>query len=280
MQKIEFFELLAKQYNGFILDLWGVIHDGADAYPGAVDCLQALCAQGKPVVLLSNAPRPAAQVEEKMEKMGVSKDWYQAIITSGEAARVYLQDASQKSWGKKYFFVGLPDDEAMMENMPFARTQNINEADWVLCAGYDYFGQAPEEQDALLAAAKEKNLPMLCINPDIEVVRQTGEKILCAGHLAKRYEALGGAVDYIGKPHPYVYDLAFKHFEHLARGQILAVGDGHHTDIVGANQAGIPCVLVTGGILKETAKDEAKLVEVLAHCGAKPDYVMPAFNWQ
>lgn len=280
MQKIEYFSGLAAQYDAFILDLWGVIHDGVKPYPGAVDCLKALHESGSPVVLLSNAPRPAKQVEEKMEAMGIPRSWYKDIITSGEATTIFLKEAQANGWGKHYYFCGLPDDEAMMAGTGFERVDDIAKADWVLCAGYDYFGQPPEEMDAVIKAAAARKLPALCTNPDIEVVRQSGERILCAGHLAQRYEALGGAVTYIGKPHEYVYELAMRHFPHMEKSKILAVGDGPHTDIQGANKAGIPCVLVTGGIMREVAKDEVALSEALKAQHAAPDYIMPAFNWQ
>ena len=209
MQSPPGFAALADQYDGFVLDLWGVIHDGVTPYPGAVDCLRRLRAAGKRVVLLSNAPRRAHVAQEAMRGMGIPDDLYHGILTSGEATHLLLRDRSDPflaGLGNRVFHLGPQRDRNVLAGLDLLLTDIPEEADFVLNTGPDDLGDATdlafwEVPQQRLAAA---SLKMICANPDLEVIRG-GVRVLCAGALAQRYEALGGQVRWIGKPDPSIY---------------------------------------------------------------------------
>jgi HAD superfamily hydrolase (TIGR01459 family) len=281
------FSPLASRFDAFILDLWGVIHDGQNLYPGAKDCLEHLRGAGKKIVLLSNAPRRGSSVAEVLLRMGVSASGYDALITSGEAAYQCLADGHSpffRPTGKSYIYIGLEKDRAILTGLDFTQTDAPEAANFLLLSHSFYDNQPFEELAPLLARCLAAKLPALCINPDMEVVRQTGEHVYCAGKLAAEYEAKGGQVIYFGKPHPIVYDNSFKALVGIHRSRILAVGDNLATDIKGAQNAGLKSLLVTGGVLKNTLGDP-KASAYKANCerlfagAAGPDYVISAFNW-
>jgi HAD superfamily hydrolase (TIGR01459 family) len=281
------FAPLASRFDAFILDLWGVIHDGQNLYPGAGDALKRLRADGKKIVLLSNAPRRAASVAEVMNRMGVTDRFYDALITSGEAGYECLADSSSPLFrpnGGGYVYIGLEKDRHILKGLPYYETDDAKDAQFLLLSHSFYDNQPMIELEPLLARCLAANLPALCINPDMEVVRQSGEQVYCAGKLAAGYEAGGGRVVYFGKPHPVVYEASFKALGGIAHSRILAVGDNLATDILGAHKAGLKSALVTGGILRKSL-GEPGTEAYKAACAAlftrtvRPDYVVPAFNW-
>ncbi len=255
------------RYRALILDLWGVVHDGTHLYPGVKDRLEALHEEGKKIILLSNAPRRAARVAEVMEGMGLPRALYDDIITSGEAAYRMMESQptltptlSQRERG--YVYIGLEKDRRILEGLPYHETDKPREAGFLLCAHTMYDNQPQSELEPLLADCLARKLPMLCVNPDMEVVRLSGERVYCAGVLAAEYERRGGTVEYFGKPHALVYEMCFKalgipHPGPLPKGEgrnaFFAVGDSLGNDIKGGNMQGIDTCLVTGGILKGTA---------------------------
>ena len=287
-QFFDHFSHVAEQYDAFILDLWGVIHDGVVMYPSAGECLAQLAKSGKRIVFLSNAPRRASVVQAALDKFGVPRESYEAIYSSGEVAHDWLASGAS-GYGSKCDFVGLEQDLPVLDGLNLTRVDQASDADFIFCAGYDALFQDPAELEPRLHAWAKLNLPMLCINPDITVVRQDGSTIYCAGHLAKRYTALGGQVTYVGKPYPIVYDAIRAHFADsapracnvspVAPARILAVGDSLHTDILGANQAGIASALITGGIHSHDIARGETLGSLMKRDHATPDYVLPAFAW-
>ena len=280
---------IAADYDAFVLDLWGVVHDGVTMYPAAGECLKQLHAAGKRVVFLSNAPRRATAVQKVLDNFGIPRDSYEAIYSSGEVAHGWLLSDAGRAWGSHCIFVGLEMDLPVLDGLPLTRVENPAEADFILCAGYDALFQDPGELTPRLQAWAAAKLPMLCINPDIIVVRQDGTTIHCAGHLAQRYIGIGGQVTFIGKPYPIVYDAIRAHFaesaprachvQPVAATRILAVGDSVHTDILGANQAGIASAFVTGGIHARELAEGLSPEKLYARDGATPDFVLPAFGW-
>lgn len=273
------FSAIAADYDAFVLDLWGVIHDGVVMYPSAADCLAELHAAGKRVVFLSNAPRRAAVAEAGLQRFGIPRAQFEHVITSGEVAHHWVAGGKAKHLGDRCVFIGLEADLPVLTGLSIERVPHPDQADFVFCAGYDYLFQPPQDQETRLKKCLARKLPMLCVNPDYEVVRQDGSVIYCAGHLARRYEELGGTVTYIGKPHKIVYDAVFDHFADMPRDRILAVGDSLHTDIAGANQAGIASALITGGILQRELDAGVPLAELCRRRNATPDFVLPAFRW-
>lgn len=244
---------LAADYDGFILDVWGVMHQGGPAYPEAVDCVRRLRAAGKRVAFVSNAPRLAPQVEAVLGAKSVEAALYDAVVASGDAARQALAARSgplAEGLGARYHLLGPPGSDDVLEGLAYEAASGIGEADFLLGIGLDDGQETVEAHVPVLQAAVGRDLPMICVNPDLMVIR-LGVQEPCAGALAARYEALGGRVRYFGKPHPEVYDLALAALG-VKPERVLAVGDGMATDIAGADGAGLDSLLVTGGLLAET----------------------------
>ncbi|MCQ8276865.1 TIGR01459 family HAD-type hydrolase [Acetobacteraceae bacterium KSS8] len=255
---------LAPAYDGFIVDLWGVVHDGIDPYPGAVECLHTLRDAGKRVVLLSNAPRRLEPVRETLRRIGVPDACYDGLLTSGEATRMALLDPPDdwfRALGRRCWHLGPAKDANLFDNLALERTDGPDGADFVLNTGPDdTLGEsdpAPYLPD--LRRCKALSLPMLCANPDLEVVR-AGKRIICAGWLARLYAEMGGVVRQIGKPDPAIYQpvLAMLGTE---RARTLAIGDSLATDIAGAKAAGIDSLWVLGGIHGAALDADSGLME-------------------
>lgn len=280
---------IADRYDGFILDLWGVVHDGVRPYPGVVDCLSALCAGGKRVCLLSNAPRRIDAAAGKLTAMGVTPDLYDALHTSGEASFEALRDRSD-AWhaalGPKLFHIGPPRDNDVYDSLTDrVRVATPEEADFVLNTGIDDYDETLADYDPILRRCLDRGLPMLCANPDLVVVIDES-LVLCAGELARHYAALGGDVRYHGKPHAPVYRRCFDLLGGMAPSRILAVGDSLRTDIAGANAAGIDSLLITGGIHREelgTALGELpgpeRLADLLSASPHRPTWAAAGLRW-
>ncbi len=282
MQHFDGFAPLAARYRGFIVDLWGVVHDGVVPYPGAVDCLTRLREAGKRVVLLSNAPRRAAVAAAGMTAMGIAPDLYTGIVTSGEATHALLRDRDAAGFadlGRRLYHIGPERDRNVFAGLDYAEARAPAEADFVLNTGPDDTRTptdlAPWFDE--LAACRAAGLPMVCANPDLEVIRG-GARVICAGALALHYASLGGRVLWVGKPDPEVYRPVFAALG-LPREQVLAVGDALRTDIAGAAAAGVASCWVLGGIHgaelagPETAEAAARAA------GLAPLASLPALRW-
>ena len=277
MQFLSGFAPLAARYDGFIVDLWGVVHDGVTPYEGAVDCLEHLRAVGKPAVLLSNAPRRAAVAQEGMREMGIPDALYTGILTSGEVTHRMLFERTDPwfaALGRRMFHLGPDRDRNIYEGLDLVPVEDPAGADFVLNTGPDY--RSPTDlwaYEGTLRECRAAGLPMICANPDLEVIRG-GEPVICAGALARRYEELGGEVRWIGKPDPAIYGPALQMLG-LPRGSVLAIGDALRTDIAGATAAGIDACWVLGGIHRGLRHDPAAAealarAECLARWRASP----------
>ena len=288
MRHLSGFEPLAGEYDGFIVDLWGVVHDGVTPYRGAVDCLGHLTRLGKPVVLLSNAPRRAHVAQQAMRSMGIADTLYAGIMTSGEATWRMLRertDPFMAGLGEAVFHLGPERDRNVLEGLPYRVVDTPAEADFVLNTGPDDLGGAddPASYDAVLMECAGRDLPMICANPDLEVIRG-GQRLICAGLLTERYEALvegpgSRRTRWIGKPDPTIYDTVVSMLG-MRRGRILAVGDALRTDIAGAKAASIASCWVLGGIhAHELASDASKAERVAADADLAPIAAIPTFTW-
>ncbi|MCU0985024.1 MAG: TIGR01459 family HAD-type hydrolase [Acetobacteraceae bacterium] len=283
------FAPLAERFDGFILDLWGVVHDGVKPYPGAVDCLARLKAAGKRCVLLSNAPRRAGAAQAAMRAMGIADDLYAGILTSGEAVHIALRDRDDPwfaALGRRVFHLGPERDRNVFDTLPLEPVASPEAADFVLNTGPDdhQAGQAVEDFAPVLEASLAARLPMICANPDLEVIRG-GVRVICAGALAQRYGAMGGEVKSLGKPDPAIYPRVFAMLG-LAPERVMAVGDALRTDIAGAASVGIASAWILGGIhAEELGLAEGELPPPgvaearAAQDGLSPDAVLPAFRW-
>lgn len=280
---------IADRYDAFILDLWGVVHNGVALYPGVRDCLETLHRLGRPVCFLSNAPRRAAGVAAKLAGMGLEPPLFDAIVTSGDATRLALlepPDAWHRALGGRAFHIGPDRDLDILEGLDhLTRTADAETATFVLNTGPVDFADTLATYEPALEAAAARKLPMVCANPDL-IVPVGDRLVICAGTLAEHYRGLGGDVRYHGKPYPSVYERCFEVLGNVPQPRILAVGDGPHTDIKGAAAMGLDSVLVTGGILRDrlgtpwgAPAEPEPLAALLAEHEAAPTWVMPGLRW-
>ncbi len=288
MQHLSGFAALAGRYDGFILDLWGVIHDGVNAFPHAVDTLTRLRAAGKRTLLLSNAPRTNDAVRTMMRRMGIEDALYTDILTSGEAVRRALQSPADLWWtelGTRVFHLGPMRDRPVIDGLPLTLADSPQDADFVLNTGPDDHrnpSDMAEFEDVLQACARSR-IKMICANPDLEVIRG-GVRVLCAGALAMRYQELGGDVRSLGKPDPAIYQPVLQALG-VPVDRVLAVGDSLRTDIAGAAGVDLPACWVLDGIhgadLADGAGgfDRTKAEDTAIRAGLRPLATLPCFVW-
>ena len=241
---------LAPHYDGFILDLWGVIHDGLAPLPGAIDCLQSLIDAGRRIVLLSNAPRRADDVVRRITAVGVPVGLYHDVMSSGEEAWQHLkrrEDPFYAALGRRCLHIGSERDLEIREGLGLDYVDAPADAQFVLNTGPAGWDDRIEDYEPILREALARGLPMVCANPDL-VVQRGSTLHLCAGALAKWYEEAGGRVRWHGKPFRLVYDSCLVLLGIGERSRILAIGDSLRTDIAGAAGAGIDSLLIAGGI--------------------------------
>jgi HAD superfamily hydrolase (TIGR01459 family) len=240
---------IASGHDALICDVWGVVHDGSRHHPAAADALYRFKQKHGPVVLLTNAPRVPAEVAAQCTSYGLPPDCYDAIVSSGGAAREELERRSV-SRTLALYYIGPDRDLPMIQGLDIARTA-IAEAEVALAIGLrDDMTETVEDYAGELAAMRARGLTMLCANPDL-VVHRGDRLVTCAGSLAQAYEMLGGKVVYYGKPHMPVYESALTQLTALLGHKPtrpLAVGDGLLTDIKGANAAGLEALFIADGV--------------------------------
>ena len=274
-------------YRVLFCDLWGCLHDGVRAFPQAVAALERFRERGGKVVLLTNSPRPADDVERQLGMLGAPRSCWDVIVSSGDAAQAAMV---QGEFGRRVYHIGPERDRVFFADAagrPFdIERVPLEEAQGIVCTGlFDDRSETPEDYRATILYGKVKGLKLLCANPDI-VVDVGDVRIWCAGAIAAAYTEAGGRSYYFGKPHPPIYALARRKlaeitgFEPLA-DEILCLGDGIGTDILGAMGEGLDCLFVTGGIAAEETgttpaegPDPLLLAEYLAGAQMAPKLAM------
>ncbi len=274
-------------YSVLFCDLWGCLHDGVSAFPEAVAALEQFRGQGGSVVLLTNSPRPAGDVERQLSLLGAPRSCWDLIVSSGDAAQAAM---AAGQFGRRVFHVGPERDLVFFqdaEGRPFdIERVPIEEAEGIVCTGlFDDRSETPDDYRAIILYGKSKRLKLLCANPDI-VVDVGDLRIYCAGAIAQAYTEAGGRSYYFGKPHPPIYALARRRLAvHLGfevpLDEILCLGDGIGTDILGAMGEGMDSLFVTGGLAAEetattetSGPDPALLEAFLAEARMAPKLAM------
>mgnify|MGYP002376972124 FL=1 len=262
--------------DAWLTDIWGVMHNGVAPFQSASDACIRFREAGGTVLLLSNAPRPHTSVAEQLDRIGVPRAAWDAILTSGDAARALIGAYA----GRPVFPLGPERDAPVYDGLPITLSDAAT-AEIISCTGlFDDETETPDDYASLLADFAARDVPMICANPDLTVER--GNKIVyCAGAIAAAYEKLGGRVSYAGKPHGPIYDLAFEALTKLrakpvARERVLAIGDGIRTDITGAARAGIDSIFIPSGIHVTSELTSAALDELFPDPAIRPLAAMPA----
>lgn len=272
-------EEIADRYDHFILDIYGVLHDGIRPFPQTLGTLRALQSAGKQVCLLSNSPRMAAGVVAHLQSMGIGRGLYAEILTSGEATHYALKerrDDFHQSCGDQCWFIGNHVVAEVFEGLDIALLDAPDHASFILNS---IPGTAPPERARFIAQlqrALARDIPMICSNPDL-IVHIGDDLYECAGTFAQIYADMGGRVLYHGKPYAPVYERAHELLRRPEKSRICAVGDSLHTDIAGANGFGIDCILNLAGIHREEITPETlDHIETQPH---KPSYLVDGFVW-
>ncbi len=281
---IESFSTLAGGYDAVLSDVWGVLHNGVAATVPACDALRRFRGQGGTVLLITNAPRPGEVVTRFLDKVGVPRDAYDGIVSSGDVTRAVMAARPQKS----VFHIGPERDLPIFDGLGLHFVP-LAEAEYVVCTGLrNDEVETPESYRAELGELRRRRMFMLCGNPDLVVER--GERLIyCAGALADLYKSLGGEVLYAGKPYRPIYDLALQRIAELRSAapplsRVLSVGDSIRTDLKGATDFGIDCLFVTAGIHAEELGDRhdpnlAALNRIFADAGIAPKAVTRGLEW-
>lgn len=236
-----YWQSLDPKYRAIFCDVWGVVHDGVRLYPSASERLRGWRQEGRQVILVTNAPRTAESVEQQLARIGLPNDCWDAIATSGEAGIAALLEV-----GAPVGFIGTPSDRAVLEERGVEIADEGGFTD-LACTGIDGYRGRVEDYRAELEDCLAVGVTLHCLNPDRLVIRG-GVEEACAGAIADLYEAMGGRVEWYGKPHAHIYE----HALHLAGDPpieaVLAVGDSLRTDVLGAARMGFDTVFVAGGI--------------------------------
>jgi len=274
MTTLRFVESLRELVSGgvevVLSDIWGVVHNGIEAFPDACEALHRFRRQGGAVILITNAPRPADSVQRQLRKLGVADEAYDAIVSSGDLTRLYVADHP----GRKVFWLGPERDGSIYRGLE-AVLSPLEDASYIVCTGlFDDETETAEDYREMMLKARERKLKLICANPDI-VVERGDRLVYCAGAIAELYRELGGEVIFYGKPHRPIYErameLAATGLGHaVALSRVLAIGDSVRTDLAGAHGFGIDCLFVTRGIHAEEFAgvdqlDPASVKELFGH---------------
>ena len=238
---MSYWDALDAKYRLILCDIWGVIHNGVELYPGAAERLQQWRGQGRCVILLTNAPRTAEAVEQQLSGLGLGREAFDFVATSGEAGIEALNAV-----GAPVGFIGTAGDREVLEGRG-VRIADGDDFSELACTGIREGEPDPEAYRAELERLADRDVHMHCLNPDRLVIRG-GVPEACAGALADIYQMIGGRVTWYGKPFPAIYGHALHRAGDPPKDEVLAVGDGLQTDILGAARMGFDTVFVSGGI--------------------------------
>ncbi|HEY0330915.1 MAG TPA: TIGR01459 family HAD-type hydrolase [Rhodopseudomonas sp.] len=278
---VEHLRELVGDVDVVLSDIWGVVHNGLEAFPEACAALQAARGEGRTVILITNAPRPADSVQRQLRKLGVADDTYDAIVSSGDLTRSFVAERN----GQAVFWLGPQRDNSIYRGLD-AVFAPLDQADYIVCTGpFDDETESAEDYRGMMQQARLRNLPLICANPDI-VVERGDRLVYCAGAIAELYRELGGEVIFYGKPHRPIYERSLAIAQAL-RGaavpldRVLAIGDSVRTDLAGAQGFGIDCLFVTRGIHSEDFEgiDGLDAVQVRELFGHPPRALTRELRW-
>jgi len=282
-------EDLASRYRGFLLDQWGVLHDGERAYPGAIETISRLHARGARILLLSNTAKPEADNVAMLARMGFATELYEGIVTAGDDARDAVArdpDPFYRQLGPRCLPLTRPSERSLASCDGFKLVESVENADWLFLLSMEPPRESVATWRPLLEQAAARRLPMVCGNPDLHRVSLTRGLLEAPGLVAASYEAMGREVRLHGKPQPRIYRTALARLG-IPGEQVLAIGDSLLHDIRGAISAGLDCAWIAGGVHADRLGDrhgegwpEADRCEALyEESGVRPTYLLPVWRW-
>tara|TARA_A100001011_G_scaffold336302_1_gene365749 strand:- start:17 stop:823 length:807 start_codon:yes stop_codon:yes gene_type:complete len=255
-------------YDTYVIDLWGVIHNGISLNQNAIKVIENLNKNLKKIVFLSNAPRPSVKVIDFLKKLNMDEKFLTKVVTSGEAA---MQAVNNYKFGKKFYHLGPARDNSIYEKVQENKT-TLEKCDFILCTGF--FDKQEDDLEYYKILLKDHtSKKLMCTNPDLIVHRGNVEE-LCAGSIAKIFESIGGEVIYYGKPYAEVYKMCFNRGD-----KVLAIGDNLRTDIKGANNLTIDSLFIYGGVHRNEFKTEKELSALLKKYEVQINYFQKELKW-
>lgn len=262
-------DALRAQYDALFCDVWGVVHNGRARYFAACAALQRFRQAGGICLLVSNVPKPACAILAQLDRLGVPKTCWDGIVTSGDATRAVLAARAPGPMHR----IGPIQDSALWDGLGLIEA-SLDDAAFLAVSGPNHWRETPDDYRDLLSRAKQRNLEMVCANPDIQV-REGDQLIYCAGALARAYKKLGGLVTMAGKPHAPIYALAREKLAIIAgraipASRVLAIGDGIETDLLGAQNEGLDALFIAGGMHGQAFSHQARFQQK-CHRDCAPD---------
>jgi HAD superfamily hydrolase (TIGR01459 family) len=283
MKQIPGISTIYDQYDGFLIDSWGVLQDGAHRFPAAVECLETLMTKGKKIIIVSNAARRHNEIRRELEKVGITDDLYTDVMSSGEMAWLALQArAIETINGPCGYYLGPARSRSLCDGLDYQWTDSLEEANFVLNTGAP--NGNPDNANHLtpmLMKMRDLNLPMICANPD-QIAIRGGELGISAGAIAKLYQKLeGGPITTFGKPGTDIFHSALSLLPTIEKSKIIMIGDGLATDIAGAQYFGIDSVFIAGGIHggELNMLDKNSITQGTREYGVSPTFVCETFSW-
>ena len=282
---------ISDSYAGFIIDQWGVLHNGDEPYEGVVDCLKELKGRNKYIIILSNSGKRAEQNKERLKKIGIGPSLYDEILTSGEMTWQGLKNQDEgffRGLGKKCYIISRGGDTSIVDDLDIEIVNDIKKASFLMISGTDAPQKTMEDYEPVLKQAVRQRLTALCANPDSLGVMGAGY-IMGAGSLARRYQDFGGVVHYIGKPHQPIFQRCIKILQgkEIYPGQTIIIGDTMAHDVLGGTLVNIDTCLVKCGLHQPAfanAKTPAETDRALAllinqYNKVRPKYLVETMKW-
>jgi HAD superfamily hydrolase (TIGR01459 family) len=283
MKRIDGLREIADQFDLFLVDQYGVLHDGIAAYPGAIEGLAKIASPGRKVVVLTNSGKSAAANQARLAALGFAGCSYE-VVSSGEVAlqgvkagafgRCFARDSDAR--GSDVCVIGRAGDSYAFSSDDFTLVSRPENAACLVIAGSDAPRTSLDAYRSALNCAAQIGVPAICINPDITMIRD-GSLIPAPGAIARIYEELGGRVDYVGKPHPAIFQSAHALFDRVPSSRVVMIGDSPEHDVAGAGTMGFATLLVRTGIHCDLAEEE--VLRLCASHGGDPDFLIETFSW-
>lgn len=282
---------LSDSYAAFILDQYGVLHNGDKVFDGVIDCLRELKGRKKTIIMLSNSSKRAGDNAARLARLGITDDLYDHMITSSEMVWQGLRDNAGlfKGMGRKCFLISHGGDHSVVDGLDVDVVDTPDDADFLLLAGCDAPEKTLDDYDPILRAAAKKRLKAICSNPEMRGLVH-GQPVMGTGMLARRYQDFGGVVTYIGKPYEPIFAAcaSFLRARDIFPGQAVVIGDAMDQDILGGVTAEMDtCLVAATGLHAGNFKGLSNLTDlekslnnlVIAHNNVRPTYIVPRFVW-
>jgi HAD superfamily hydrolase (TIGR01459 family) len=279
MERIGGLREIADHFDLFLVDQYGVLHDGVAAYPGAIEGLSRIRSRGRRVVVLTNSGKGSAANRARLDALGFMDSSLHAVVSSGEVALQCIRDRTlgpRFPEGADVCVIGRPGDTYAFSSDHFTLSAHPQDASFLVFAGSDAPRTSLDSYRSMLSAAAQAHVPAICVNPDVAMIRE-GKLVPAPGAIARVYASLGGTVEYIGKPYAAIFDHAIATAAMDPGARVVMIGDSPEHDVAGARAMGLSTLLVRTGIHRHLA--EPQLLRLCEGCGGIPDFLAPAFEW-